>query len=764
MRKPSIHRPSSAALRHIGLRALFLGVAFAVSACGGGDDAVAATTPTTPTTPAVTTPVAPPTTSPVAPVPLGVPALSFVSPQESLDLANYTLTRRVTLPVNSAPGANQIAAEVSAVTYNEQTDSLFIVGDEGTYITQLSKAGAVIDTMNLPAGLFGDPEGLTWAGGNTFVIANERERTANLVTYAAGTTLSAGSVRTVKLGTTVGNIGLEGVTRDPATGGYIFVKEMTPQGIFQTGIDFAAGTATNGSATTVNSTNLFDPALLAMDDIADVHALSNTLASTAPDYLHLMVLGQENGRILKVDRAGKVYGRLDLPNAPLNLGHEGITFDRQLNLYVTNEAGGGSQALPQLWVYAPTRSAARVGLSSNLYLNFTGAVATGAGDIVLTGDNGDTRTIAVTDATQVNITGSTVRINPTADLNPGVTYRVRYAVGVFKDATGVAAAAVDGALSFTSAPDTTAPVLQSTTPADNAAGVALGANLKLTFNEPIRAGTGTITLTNGSNDTRVFNVVDTSQVNISGATVTLDPALDLAAGSPYAVQISAGALVDAAGNAFAGITDSTTLNFSTEGTAVTPAPMLLITEVNSNAATGPDFFEIYNHGTTTANLIGWKWDDDSASTTDAASAALPNITIAAGARVVVVADADSATFLSAWGLPATFPVVAAGGPGLGQSDAVVLFNATGMVAASFSYKATAITATDGTVINRAAASAGVTPLAAGHAGAVFGGNAASSAIWDGVSTSAPTYRAAAVGISGGFAQPGSPTSVGSPGQ
>ena len=762
MRTPFTTRPSPAALGHLSLRALLLGAAFAVTACGGGeDDAVAATTPTSP---AVTTPVTPPTTGAVAAVPLGVPALSFVSPQESLDLANYTLTSRVNLPINGAPGANQIAAEVSAVTYSEATDSLFIVGDEGTYITQLSKAGTVIDTMNLPAGLFGDPEGLTWAGGNTFVVANERERTANLFTYTAGTTLSAASVRTVKLGTTVGNIGLEGVTRNPATGGYIFVKEMTPQGIFQTGIDFTAQTATNGSATTVDSTNLFEPALMALDDIADVHALSNTLAPSAPDHLHLMVLGQENGRILKVDRTGRVYGRLDLPNAPLNLGHEGITLDKQLNLYVTNEAGGGSQLLPQLWVYTPTRSAAQVGLSSNLYLTFTGAVAAGAGNIILTGGNGDTRTIAVTDATQVSITGSTVRINPTADLSPGITYRVQYAAGVFKDATGVAAMAVNGALSFTSVPDTTAPVLQRSTPVDNAAGVALGANLSLTFSEPVRAGTGTVTVTNGSNDTRVINVVDTSQIIISGATVTLNPALDLAVGSPYAVQISPGALVDAAGNAFAGITDSTTLNFSTEGTAASPAPMLFITEVNSNAAAGPDFFEIYNYGATTANLIGWKWDDDSASTTDAASVALPNITIPAGARVVVVADADSTAFLNAWALPATFPVVAAGGPGLGQSDAVVLFNATGMVAASFSYKATAITATDGTVINRAAAATGVTPLAAGHAGAVFGGNAASSVVWDGISTSAPTYRAAAVGVSGGFAQPGSPTSVGSPGQ
>jgi uncharacterized protein YjiK len=57
-------------------------------------------------------------------------------------------------------------------------------------------------------------------------------------------------VQTVKLGTTIGNIGLEGISFDPQTGGYICVKEKDPESIFQTGIDFVAGTATNGSPST----------------------------------------------------------------------------------------------------------------------------------------------------------------------------------------------------------------------------------------------------------------------------------------------------------------------------------------------------------------------------------------------------------------------------------------------------------------------------------------------------------------------------------
>lgn len=743
-------------VRHASLATLILGSALMVAACGGGSDGPGAANP-----PSSDTSV-PPADNPV---PLAAPRLDFVSPKESLDLSNYTLTLRATLPVNLAAGANQIAAEVSAVTYNEATNSLFIVGDEGSYITQLSKTGAVIDTMALPAGLFGDPEGLTTIGGNQFVVANERERTANLLTYAGGTTLNAATVRTVKLGTTVGNVGLEGVTLDPSTGGYIFVKETTPQGIFQTTIDFAAGTASNGSPTTANSTNLFDPALLGMDDIADVHALSNTVPSTAPDYSHLVVLGQENGRILKVDRAGRIYGRLDLPNAPLNLGHEGITFDKQLNMYVTNEAGGGSQALPQLWVYTPTRSASQVGLSSNLYLTFAASVAAGAGSITLVGSNGDVRNIDVSDATQVSISGNTVKLNPAADLVANTTYSVQFGSGVFKDASGLATQAVsDSRLVFTSVPDTAAPMLQSSTPSDNATAVAVSDNLVLTFNEKVRAGVGTITLTNGSDDVRTISAADASQVSINGAVVTINPTAVLRAGTSYAVQMSSNALLDVAGNAFAGIADSTSLNFVTAGVASTPTPMLLITEVNSNAA-GGDFFELYNYGASAVSLLGWKWDDDSANPADAASVSFPAVTIAAGERLVVVASSDLTAFTTAWGLnAATFKGAALGGPGLGQGDAVVLFDASGHVAARFNYGAASVTAADGTVVASAAPSAGVTPTYGIHAGAVFGGAAVGSAVWDGVSTSTPTYRAAAVGVMGGFSQPAAPTAIGSPGQ
>jgi predicted extracellular nuclease len=195
---------------------------------------------------------------------------------------------------------------------------------------------------------------------------------------------------------------------------------------------------------------------------------------------------------------------------------------------------------------------------------------------------------------------------------------------------------------------------------------------------------------------------------------------------------------------------------------VVTAPSLLISEVNSNA-TGGDFFEIYNYGTTTVDLTGWKWDDDSASSTDSAAVTFPGMSIAAGQRLVVVAAANADAFNTAWSNPSG-QTVALGGPGLGKEDAVVLFNASGQVMATFNYKGSAITASDGTVITTATASAGVTFVPVAHAGLAYGGSATTSAVWDGLSTSTPTYKAAVVGVDGGVSQVGDANAIGSPGQ
>jgi hypothetical protein len=104
--------------------------------------------------------------------------------------------------------------------------------------------------------------------------------------------------------------------------------------------------------------------------------------------------------------------------------------------------------------------------------------------------------------------------------------------------------------------------LASSIPADEATGVALNTNILLTFSEAIAAGTGNITISDGASDTRTIPV-DDAQITISGTTLTINPTADLNGSSSYSVQIAATAVTDLASNSYAGITNATTLNFTT---------------------------------------------------------------------------------------------------------------------------------------------------------------------------------------------------------
>ncbi len=293
--------------------------------------------------------------------------------ETTIDLSRYVRVGRYDLPEptrTTPPSNNLLAQEASGVAFNWDSNTLFIVGDGGTSVTEVAKTGTLISTMTLATGSspqgteFYDTEGITYIGGGQFVMTEERDRQAVKFTYVAGGTLARGAAQTMKLGTTIGNIGLEGLSYDPQTSGFLFAKEADPQGLFQTTIDFTAGTASNGSPTTVNSTHLFSPALASLADMSDVFAFSNLPAMTSqPQAGNMLILSQESGLIRNMDRSGNIVSTLTLvsdvgnPLSIQNQTHEGITMDRDGFIYVVSENGGGDIDHPQLWVYAPSNAA-----------------------------------------------------------------------------------------------------------------------------------------------------------------------------------------------------------------------------------------------------------------------------------------------------------------------------------------------------------------------------------------------------------------------
>jgi hypothetical protein len=140
-----------------------------------------------------------------------------------------------------------------------------------------------------------------------------------------------------------------------------------------------------------------------------------------------------------------------------------------------------------------------------------------------------------------------------------------------------------GTLTITDDDNDGDPTVSSFSPADNEYSVTASNNVVITFAEAVFDNGGNIRLFKKQGDTEV-----TSDVTISGTTVTIDPSSDLSANTGYYVKISSGALVDEAGNSFAGFTNEGTLNFTTaifdgleDGVNLDPTTDLLHTNYKS---------------------------------------------------------------------------------------------------------------------------------------------------------------------------------------
>ncbi len=235
----------------------------------------------------------------------------------SINLDNYSLTG-----IHRLPRGSDKAREASAVTYNWDTDTLFVVGDEGDALVEVSKTGQEISVMSLSG--FDDTEGLTYVGNGQFVITEERIQDAFLLDYAAGGSVDRSSLAWADLGSTVGNIGIEGISYNPSNSTFLTVKEKTPQQINVNTIDFSAGTAAVSS--------LFAADGLGVKDLSDIQILTTVGLDN-----NLLIFSQESALLMEVDMAGTLLSQFDFTG--LSGSAEGVTIDRDGNIYVVSENG-----------------------------------------------------------------------------------------------------------------------------------------------------------------------------------------------------------------------------------------------------------------------------------------------------------------------------------------------------------------------------------------------------------------------------------------
>jgi len=232
---------------------------------------------------------------------------------------------------------------------------------------------------------------------------------------------------------------------------------------------------------------------------------------------------------------------------------------------------GTDTSAPQLLTLVPADGATGVPVGANLVLGFDEAVEAGNGSVSIFNADGSLFIgIAAGDGTQLRFAGSSVTIDPAVDLVAGRSYVVTLSHGAITDRAGNAYAGFGGATAWhfgAVAGDTLAPVITALSPADEAGNIAVGADFVVEFNEPVLAGTGSITIREGNAVLRSIAAGDTSQVTIQGSTVTVNPAADLPAGGSFSITIDAGAFRDGPGNGFAGLLSTNAWNVVTRSVA-----------------------------------------------------------------------------------------------------------------------------------------------------------------------------------------------------
>ena len=110
--------------------------------------------------------------------------------------------------------------------------------------------------------------------------------------------------------------------------------------------------------------------------------------------------------------------------------------------------------------------------------------------------------------------------------------------------------------------DAEPPTISSLSPLDDAIGVAINANLVITFNEDVVKGSGNIVIWDDLGVVETI-AVSSGNVTVSGSQVTINPTFDFEGLTDYYVLIDAAAFDDLFSNSFAGITDPTVWNFTT---------------------------------------------------------------------------------------------------------------------------------------------------------------------------------------------------------
>ncbi len=210
---------------------------------------------------------------------------------------------------------------------------------------------------------------------------------------------------------------------------------------------------------------------------------------------------------------------------------------------------------------------------SNFLMIFNGAVDIETGNITIkkTSDDSIVETISVSGGLVTGTGTNVITINPSINLSNLTDYYILVDATAFDDAAGNSYAGISSttAWSFTTA-DIGIPAVVSFSPIDSASDVGIDDNLVIVFNEIVDVESGNLVIYKSIDDSVVATIpITDGQITGTGTnTITINPTANLDYATEYYVQIDATAFDDTSSNSYAGISNTTTWNFTTESAPV----------------------------------------------------------------------------------------------------------------------------------------------------------------------------------------------------
>ncbi len=219
---------------------------------------------------------------------------------------------------------------LSGLTWNNDTKTLFAIVNNPTKIIELSTTGDLLRQIDLIN--FSDPEAIEYIGNNSFIIAEERkQKLIKVVIESSSTEINSQGAPQFTLGTGLtSNKGIEGLAWDFEGKKIYAAKERNPVHIYEiTGFPQSPNTALD----IVVENNKTRDQRLFIKDISSITFNSH--------YQHLLVLSDESRLIIEIDKKGHPISSLSLITGH-NLKQsvpqaEGMTLDDQDNLYLVGE-------------------------------------------------------------------------------------------------------------------------------------------------------------------------------------------------------------------------------------------------------------------------------------------------------------------------------------------------------------------------------------------------------------------------------------------